>query len=939
MQDFRNRCAALLFGMLASPGLIAQPGKPPSNVLPLDTAVHTGKLLNGFTYYIRHNAEPQHQVVMYLVNKVGSIQETDDQLGLAHFVEHMSFNGTKHFPKNELVDYLQKSGVRFGADLNAMTTFDHTIYQLPLPAGNPAVVQNGLQIMRDWAQDATLDGKEIDKERGVILEEKRLRVGASQRMQDQYLPMIWNHSRYANRLPIGTDAVLNHFAYATLRQYYHDWYRPNLQAIIIVGDIDVKEMEKKVKALFGDLKNPANEKPYTKYTIPLSGKNQFMAITDKEETNTSFQVLMKHTAPGDMRTAADYRASIVRSLLTQLLATRFIELNQKLDPDFQSGTASVADMVGGTDYFGVSVTPKPGQLERGVKAVWREYNRILQQGFTATELERAKQNYLNRIDVVMKEKSKTRSSSYVNEYVEHFLKGTASPGIDVEYALTKKCLPQITVAHISALFKEYAKPVNRDLLITANEKDKSGLPDEATALRWLHEVEQEKVVAYQDEVSAQPLLATEPVPGKVIEEKKDEGMNLTYWTFSNGLKVVMKPTPFSNNSISFTAFAPGGTSLYSEAEYQSATNAARAVTTGGAGNLNLSQLRKFLTGKSANAWPSMAERTQNFTGSSDKQHFETALQLMYAYCTAPRKDTGLVRAQLEKFKTDLISRPNDPASAFYDTIVAIMNNYNVRRTGPSPEKVDQVNIERAYEIYKERFADAGAFTFIIVGNFTPDSIRPLLEKYLGSLPATHSNTQAVDLNIKAPKGPLSKTVYGGKDAKASVNLTFTGDYAINQTNNLQMAALKEALLLRMVERLREDEGGVYTPGVQFSARLHPDIFIMTISFSCAPENVEKLIASALDEVEKIKNAGPAQVNIDKFKAEDRIQLDKELKSNEYWLDYINRRLQQGTDMHQIDHYDEVIKTVTPASVQAIARQYLVNSNYLRFVMLPEAMKK
>ena len=929
---------ALSVGMLSSLGLVAQTGKLPASVLPLDTAVHTGRLSNGFTYYIRHNEQPQHQVMMYLVNKVGSILETDDQRGLAHFVEHMCFNGTKHFPKNELVDYLQKAGVRFGADLNAATSFDQTIYQLPLPADKPGVVQNGLQIMRDWAQDVTMDDGEIDRERGVILEEKRLGKGAGERMQQQYLPVILNQSRYANRLPIGTDSVLNHFAHASLRRYYHDWYRPDLQALVIVGDIDVKEMEQKVVTMFGDLKNPANEKPRATYAVALTGRNQFLSLTDKEAAGISFEVFHKHTE-FVLHTTADYRAMIVRSLLGQMLGARYGELGLTNNPDFLNGGASLGEMAGGLDHYGISVIPKPGQLERGVKAVWREHRRILQDGFTPAELERAKQNYQQRISSGLQQKDKTFSSSYVNEYVQYFLKGTAAPGIDSEYALTKDLLPGITLPDIQLMLREYVKPDNRDILIMAPDKDKSSLPDEATALRWLREVDQEKIIAYQDEAGVQQLLAGDPVPGKVIAETKDTAMNLTCWTLSNGLKVVMKPTRFNNNTISFNAFASGGTSLYSDADYQSAINATRVVTSSGAGNLTINQLRKYMTGKSASAFPMINERSQGMMGGAELKDLETSLQLVYAYFTAPQKNAGLVTGLLEKYKDNLANRLNDPGMAYTDTISAVLGNYNVRRTAPSVEKANQINIDRAYDIYKERFADASGFTFVFVGNFSPDSIRPLLEKYLGSLPATHRNEKAVDLNIKTPHGPLSKTVYGGREAKATVNLYFTGDYAYSQENNLRMAALKEALQIRMIERLREDEGGVYSPGVRFSGSQHPETFSMIISFSCAPENVEKLIASVLDEVEKLKKEGPAPVNINKFKAEDRLVLEKELRSDDFWLDYISRRLQQGTDMHQIDHYDDMIKTVTPASVQAQARKYLVSGNYLRFVLLPENMKK
>jgi len=421
------RIKLLVIAVVAPLALSAQTAKRSAQVLPLDPAVRTGKLPNGFTYYIRHNEEPKNRVTLYLANKVGSILENEDQRGLAHFMEHMSFNGTKHFPKNELVDYLQKSGIRFGADLNAYTSFDETVYQLPLPSDNPELLQGGLQIMRDWAQDATLDPAEINKERGVVLEEKRLGKGASERMRQIYFPVLLNHSRYAERLPIGVDTVLNNFQPAAIKSFYQDWYRPNLQALIVVGDINVDEIEKNIKAKFGDLKNPVKEKPRTAYKVPLTGKNQFISITDKENRATSAEILIKH--PEQLvRTAVDYRNLIIRSLFNDMLNDRYQEVTRQADPPYISGGAGISNFLNSLDDYSAHVAAKPGELEKGLKALWRETVRVSRFGFTESELQRAKKNYLNILEFSFKEKDKTPSSRYVNEYLQYFLKGTAAPG-------------------------------------------------------------------------------------------------------------------------------------------------------------------------------------------------------------------------------------------------------------------------------------------------------------------------------------------------------------------------------------------------------------------------------------------------------------------------------------------------------------------------------
>jgi len=921
---------ALSICMLSYLGLSAQD----KGALPLDKAVRTGKLANGFTYYIRHNEEPKNRVTLYLVNKVGSILETDNQRGLAHFMEHMSFNGTKHFPKDALVDYLEKSGVRFGADLNAYTSYDETVYQLPLPTDKPGVMKNGIQIMRDWAQEATLDPVEINKERGVVLEEKRLGKGADERMRVQYYPVILNQSRYTSRLPIGTDEVLNNFKPETIKRFYHDWYRPNLQALIVVGDVDVNQMEQTIKAKFSDLKNPANEKPRTRYTIPLTGKNHFIAVTDKEQTATEFQVLIKSQSLQE-HTAADYRNMIIRALYNSMLGSRYRELGVKADPDFLQGGASIGSMIANLDYFNAVVTAKPNELERGVKAVWREVERAKRYGFTTAELERAKINYLAHMEAGSKEKNTTQSASFANEYVQYFLKGVFSPGVDMELELVRKDLPGISLADVNDLNEKYIKTTDRDILITAPDKDKNNLPGETKANSWLTEVEKENLKPYDDGLGNKSLFTVAPIPGKITAEEKDEQLNTTTLTLSNGVKVVLKPTNFKNNQIIFNGFSEGGTSLYSDADYQSASVASSVVNSGGVGSMNVIQLNKYLTGKQANAGPFINERTQGISGSAQPEDLETALQLTYAYFTEPRKDAEIFAGNMSRSRANLINKANDKGPSFQDTLISVLGNYNIRRTPLTLEKLDRINLDRAFEIYKERFADASGFTFTFVGSFDVNSIKPLLEKYLGSLPALHKNEKAVDLNIHAPEGRIEKTVYKGKEPKADVWLYFHGKYNYNQENDINMDALKETLKIRLLERLREDEGGVYAPTANFSGHKTPEWYTISVHFGCAPENVDKLIASTMDEIRKLKESGPLQVNLDKFKAEDLRSLELDLKSNSFWLGYLTRKQQEHGDLHQIFNYTKTLDKVTTQTIQARAKEYLSGKNYIRLVLLPE----
>jgi zinc protease len=902
--------------------------------LALDAAVRTGKLPNGFTYYIRRNTEPRNRVVFYLANKVGSILETDAQQGLAHFMEHMSFNGTKHFPKSQLVDYLQRSGVRFGADLNAYTSFDETVYQLPLPADNPEILRNGLQIMRDWAQEATLDAAEIDKERGVVLEEKRLGKGAQERMRTKFFPTLLNQSRYALRLPIGTEEVLSGFKPETIRAYYHDWYRPDLQALIVVGDMDVAQMEKTIRAKFSDLKNPASAKKRPDYTVPLTGKNQFLQVTDPEMTATVAQVIIKHKQP-KLATAADYRGAITRSLFNQMLEERYAALSRSANPPFVQGGAAIEELMGGLDNFGAFIVAKPGQLETGFKAVWREVLRAEQFGFLPGELTRAKAAYLNQTLSSLREKDKTPSENYVKEYLQYFLKGTAAPGIEKETELTRKYLSSITLQDLRLLTAAYIRGSNRDILLLAPDKDKEQLPDKVLVSKWMKELAAEKLEAYQDQVSTQPLLSAEPRSGTIVRSENLAG-KITRLTLSNGVKVILKPTTFKNNEILFSAFSPGGTSLYPDTDFQSAANSADVVAAFGAGNYDLTQLGKWLSGKQVAVRPFIRERSQGISGVTEPKDLETALQLTYASLVQPRKDSSVFEGIIQQSKASLANRMNDPASVYKDTVSALLGNYNIRRTGPTVAKMDQVSLDKAFSIFNERFSDASQMTFVFTGSFDVAAIKPLIEKYIASLPSLNKNEQAKDLGIHAPSGRIEKKVYKGTEPKATVQLFFTGDFAYTPEENIRLDALKEVLEIRLLERLREEESGVYTPGAfAITSKFPRPRYLFGINFGCAPQNADKLTASALDEVKRLQEQGPAQVNIDKFKAEQLRARESELRTNPFWLAYLQQQLENGEPLDALDHYNNELHKLTPEILQQTAQRYFNGKNLIRAVLLPE----
>jgi zinc protease len=910
--------------------------KADAQTIPLDQAVRTGKLVNGFTYYIRKNNEPQKRVQLYLVNKVGSVLEDDDQQGLAHFMEHMNFNGTKHYPKNDLVDYLQKAGVRFGADLNAYTSFDETVYELPLPTDDAAMTASGLSIMRDWAQEALLDSVEIEKERGVVLEEERLGKGASDRMARKFYPVMLNHSRYAERLPIGIDKVLINFKPAVIKRFYHDWYRPDLQALIVVGDVNVDEVEKLIREQFADLKNPPNERLRTKYSVPLTGHGQFLTVTDKEKPSTEIEILYKHKAPV-LKTEADYLESIKRSLFNQLLAARrYAEISQEAKPAFTNMNANIQGILGGIDAFTFDVTPKSGQLQQAVEQSWLIVEKIKRYGFTQAELDRAKQNYLRSLENGLKERDKTPSDSYVKEYQRLFLQQEASPGIVWENDFVKKHIDQIKLVDMTAIMDDYFKSTDIDMLVLAPEKDKSTLPDSVTLSSWINKIKKSDIKPFKDEEVSQTLLAIKPKPGKVIAKSAVPQINVTELTLNNGVKVVLKPTDFKNDEIRFTAFSPGGTSLYDNVDYDNAANAAALISRFGLGNLNPVQLSKVLNGKQLNVAASITARSENINGFTSLADLETALQLVYMQFTQPRKDSTLFNNIINNAKESLTNRYADPNNVFADTVSYVMGNYSFRSSPTSAERLDKISMQKAYDIYKARFADASGFTFVFVGNFNIETITPLLEQYLGSLSSLHKNEKPRDLGIHIPAGQLTKKVYKGTENKALVRLLISGDYQYSAQNNLLLKALGDILQIKVLQHLREEESEVYSPSVQTLYNKYPkNRYAFTVSFGCAPKNADHLIAMVKKEMETLVSNGAEADDIQKFKAAYEKNVELALNDNGFWLGYLSGQYENDENVLQVLDAKTNLAKMTPETLKQAAQIYLNGCNIIRFELLPE----
>jgi len=918
----------------------AQKAKPVNSIslhqpIPLDPAIKVGKLANGFQYFILRNNEPKERVLFYLANKVGSLQETDKQQGLAHFLEHMNFNGTTHFPKNALVDYLQKSGIRFGADLNAYTGFEETVYQLPLPTTDPVLLRQGILIMRDWANGALLEDDEIDQERGVILEEKRQRGGLSHRLQEKTFPLLTNQSRYAFRMPIGTDEVLNNFKHQEIRQFHKEWYRPELQALIVVGDIDVNAIEKEIVAQFSGLKNPKNAPRSKSYPIALTGKNQFLAFTDPEVTQSSLQILYKQEAR-KTRQLSDYKKELAKNFFIQLCNMRLAEQTRKSTTPYLAASLSNSALVGNIETNGIQITPKPDSLQSSINAVYYTLAQIAKHGFSNDELGRLKSDYRSMLIQSLKEYDKTDSKSFMDQILAYYLKGDPAPSFQFLQPILLNALEEIRMSDILQYGKEFEGHQNRDMVLVYND-DIKVVPNESTLNDWIINASKQAVSTYLEEQLAEQLLPTLPQPGQIVSEQDDQKVGTQTLLLSNGAKVILKPTTLKNDEILLTSYSPGGYSQYALKDFQSATNAVAIVTNSGLGPFNSLQLSRYLNGKHATASPFINEIGEGIKAQANREDLQTAFELVYGYFTVPRLDREINKTNLEKSKLSLKNRQQQATTFFSDSIAAVLYNNDPRKTAPTIKKIEEIDLDRSFAIYKDRFADASDFTFVIVGNFDRAFIDPYIKQYLATLPNIHRRESFVDNGAYPPKVGIQRSIHKGKEEKSTVAMAYLGTYDdYSEYNNLLMDALSSSLTIKLTERLREKEGGIYSISVSPSLAKNPrKRFGMNISFTTAPGQVDNLVAAALEEIELIRRNGPSQEDIDKYIAEKLLSSSQQLQYNGFWLSYLLSSSVDQLDAARIFNESEQIKSITPAKVQALAQKYLEPSHLFQFTLYPE----
>lgn len=906
--------------------------------LPIEPRLKIGKLANGLTYYIQKNTRPAKKVELRLVVNTGSILEDDDQLGLAHFTEHMAFNGTKNFQKNDLVSFLQSIGVKFGADLNAYTSFDETVYILPIPTEKKENIEKGFQILEDWASTVSFDASEIDKERGVVMEELRLGKGADDRMSKLYFPKLFEGSKYGNRLPIGKEEILKNFKYETIKRFYQEWYRPDLMAVVVVGDMEVDEAERLVKKHFEHLKNSAKARPRLESDVSPRKKSEGIVATDKEATNHYVQIYYATRKQKVETTVGDYRDFIVRRLFTTMLSQRLQELTQKSNPPFLFGASNLGEFVRGYEaYSSFGVLGKEG-AEPAINAIIQENERARKFGFTAAELERTKKILMKGIERAYNERDKTESANLVREYVQNFLEKEPIPGIENEYNYHKQFLDGITLEEVNQYAAKIIPPdtTSKLVVLTGPDKAEFKIPTNEELLAIAENAAKGEVSAYEETAVASSLMETAPVAGKITSQKELPELNVTELTLSNGVKVILKPTDFKNDQIIMTASRFGGQYLYDPKDRYNAEYASAIITQMGVAEFTPTQLGKVLAGKSASVTPRLSQLSESISGQCSVADLETMLQLTHLYFTQPRHDNELFQSFVTKQQAFYQNMSSDPKYTFQDSVFTILyKNHPWAPRVPKSEIFGTISDQRAFDIYKERFGDANGFTFVLVGKFDVATIKPLLATYLGSLKSTSKKSTFKDVGLRPLKG-VKKEINKGSDPKSIIRMFWNGEAPYSPAEALKVQALTEVLNIKLIEKLREDLAGIYGGGMFGALNKYPyNNFSLGASLPCGPENVDKLIEATLAEIEKIKTNGPALEDLNKVKETWKQQHDTNLRENNFWARQLLQSIELGIDPAQILSYEKRIALLTPQDVKDAAIKYLDMKNYSQIVLNPE----
>ena len=924
--------------MMAAPAVAQQ--MPP---IPVDPDVRIGKLDNGLTYYIRHNDYKKDRADFYIAQKVGSILEEDDQRGLAHFLEHMCFNGTEHFEGNNLISYLETIGVKFGANLNAYTGVDETVYNISdVPVVRESIVDSCLLILSDWADGLTLDPEEIDKERGVIHEEWRTRSSAMMRMYETSLPEIYQGCRYGYRLPIGTMEVVDNFPYQALRDYYEKWYRPDQQGIIVVGDIDVDKVEAKIKELFSPIEMPADPAERIYYPVPDNIEPIVVVNKDKEMQNYQIELYHKHAAvPAEAKTDVSYLFyNYMLSMAEDMINARFIELTTKPGSPCMYAMSSddnfiLAKTAQSFTTYGMS---DAAGLDSTMAMLVRETERVRRHGFTASEYDRARNEYLSLLEKAYNNRDKQENEYYVKQYQLNFLDGEPIPSIEDEYNMMKQYAGMIPVEAVNQLMPALIADTNVVVIVSCPEKEGMRIPTKDELLGVINATLAEDIAPYVDSTPTEPLMSEEQMPaGGTIVDEKDGVFGSKVLTLSNGIKVILKDTDLKADDINMTAVSWGGRSLVDDKDLLDADQMSSLIGLGGLGNFSMLDLQKVLSGKQASVSPALSGLTESFSGHSTVKDFETMLQLLYLSFDDPRRDDEVVKSQLDILKSALANQELDPNVALSDTLSNMLYGGNPRFLGSlKADMVDKIDYDNVLEIYKDRFDNPGDFTFIFVGNLDGANVRDLIAKYIGGLKTDKAREKYNEKNVMEVNKGLDERSFTREmeTPKATVLEFYIGDYKYTLKHDLEVNIIGQLLDMCYTESIRENIGGSYGVGVSGTMNdLPKGKFFFQICFDTDPAKLDTTLIAVKDGIDKFIAEGPNAEDLAKVKEYMVKKHNEDVKENSYWMNAIYNYVLTGRD--DSTAYLETLESIDAKSLVKTAKAVFAEKNKKQLIMMGE----
>ena len=931
---------ALLLTTTAS----AQGMEPMLQPLPYDAQTRYGQLDNGLTYYIRHNEYPKGQANFYIAQKVGSVQEEDDQRGLAHFLEHMCFNGTENFPENSLIRYLETLGVKFGAQLNAYTSIEETVYNINnVPTGREATIDSVLLILHDWSHNLTLDPKEIDKERGVIHEEWRLRTSAMQRILTRQLPKLMSNSRPGNRMPIGLMEIIDNFKPEVLRAYYEKWYRPDLQAIVVVGDLDVDRTEQSIKQMFSPIPMPENAAKREYYTVPQNDEAIVVSDHDKEQTLPIVLICNKHDdpLPREQRNSLAYMMTTVVKHMTMTMLNKRLD-EKSLDPDCPYIEAGVEDgdfLLAKTPAFQTTIVPKEGSLEEAIRTVMAEVYRAAEHGFTQGEFDRCRNEFLSQVEAQYNNREKTETGVYIHDYVRNFLDNVPIPGIEFENMLYHQTLPQLPVQMTNELIKSLVSVSDKNLVVLSVNPEKEGYvqPTEQQLLDAIHSAQQMKLEAYVDNVKNEPLIAKLPKPGKIKKEVSGP-FDTQILTLSNGARVILKKTDYQDNQVLMRAYSEGGTGRYGVDDKYNLNLSGVLIGASGLGNFTDTELDKALAGIQASVSAQLGGRSEFLSGSAVPKDLRTMFELTYLHFAPLKRDDKAAQSALNQMKEMLRNQAANPMRAFSDSLqTTLYGADNPRLVLMKEENVDKVSYDRVLEIYRDRFQGANDFTFVFVGNFDNDSIRQYICQYLASLPKVKRNDKAVDNHYNIREGQYT-TRFQRKMQEPQTAMILYLQSPIKNTLKNQVVAdvLGQVLTMRLIEIVREEMGAAYSVNASCGISKISDGSCRTniqIYAPVKPEMCDSALLVINQELQKIARDGAEDKYISKVKEYLLKTYTENERKNGTWLSYIEEQDRDQLDTYT--NYQPTVQAVTSDDIAALAKQILEAKNCITVIMLPE----